>query len=144
VVRVEEASLGLRLRVGGPGLLRLVLRGRWERPTSDTPPLATLPAATLTLRVSDALGRCRLSQQRRLVPRRHSSDGDHWLSLEETVHLQVSEPQSLRFRAELPEQLEDGAEPWVIEWFELVLEDGVLTAFPVAALPLSPSGVRPG
>lgn len=143
LVRVEEARLGLRLRVGGPGLLQLVLRARWERPTSDRPPLAALEAVALSFTVSDELGRCRLSEHRTITAFHGSSEGDHWLSLSETFHLQVDEPQSLRFRFDLPERLEDGGEPWEIEWCQLVLEDGVVTAFPVAALPLARVGTLP-
>ncbi len=143
--RVEEARLGLRLRVGGSGLLRLELRAWWERPINDRPPLADLPAVQLTLTVSDALGRCRLSEQRSLAPFHGSSeDGDHWLTLVETFYLQVGEPQGLRFRFDLPERIEDGGEPWEIEWCELVLEDGVLPAFPVAAPPLARVGTLAG
>ena len=145
VRRVEEARLGLRLRrVGGPGLLRLELRAWWERPINDRPPLADLQAVQLTLTVSDELGRCRLSEQRSLAPFHGSSEGDHWLTLVETFYLQVGEPQCLRFRFDLPERLEDGGEPWEIEWCELVLEDGVLTAFPVAVLPLARVGTLAG
>ncbi len=140
LVRVEEARLGLRLRVGGPGLLQLVLRARWERPSSDRPPLADLQPVELTFTVSDELGRCRLNEQRTITPFHGSSEGDHWLSLAETFHLRVEEPQSLRFRFDLPERLQDGGEPWEIEWSELVLEDGVVTAFEVAALPLARVG----
>lgn len=66
----------------------------------------------------------------------HSSDGDHWLTVEEVLHLKVGEPASLGLRLTLPETIADGGEPWEIEWMRLVLEDGVLSPHPVAVLTL--------
>lgn len=136
VLRVEESRLMLRCRLGGAGLLRLAIRARYERPTRDAGPLSTQLQAALQLEVSDALGRSLLSFRRSLPVAAHSSDGDHWLNVNEVLHIKVSEPASLGLKLTLPETIADGGEPWEIEWLRLVLEDGVLSPRPVAVLML--------
>jgi hypothetical protein len=136
VLRVEENRAALRSRVGGAGLVRLAVRARYERPHSAAGAGPSLPAATLELLVTDALGRLRLDHSLRVPPTGHASDGDHWLTVDRVMHLQVNEPTNLRFRLTLPETLDDGGEPWGIEWLELVLEDGLVSPHPVARLTL--------
>ncbi|MGB5241253.1 MAG: hypothetical protein WBN80_11495, partial [Prochlorococcaceae cyanobacterium] len=136
VLRVEESRVLLRCRLGGPGLVRVEVRARYERPSSDAGPLASQLKAALQLEASDALGRSCLSFQRSLPVTAHSSDGDHWLTVEEVLHLKLRERASLGLRLTLPETIADGGEPWEIEWLRLVLEDGVLSPHPVAVLTL--------
>jgi hypothetical protein len=142
VLRVEEGRVALRLSAGGEGLLRVRLRARYERPRSDSPPTAVLPSARLELSVSGPRGERLLEQSHSLAPAHHSNDGDHWLTLERTFHLRLPEPESIRVRVDLTERLDDGGEPWEIEWLELVLEDGLVTPIPVTAPPLRVSAGR--
>lgn len=136
VLRLEDSRVAIRLRAGGDGLLRAVVRARYERPSSDRPPTGALPPVRLELSVAGPRGQRLRKEVLKLAPARHSSDGDHWLTVAQTVHLLLPERESVRVRAGLSEQLADGGEPWAIEWIELVLEDGVMTPDPVAALPL--------
>lgn len=136
VLRVEESRVLLRCRLGGPGLVRVEVHARYERPSSDAGPLASQLKAALQLEASDALGRSCLSFQCSLPVTPHSSDGDHWLTVEEVLHLKLRERASLGLRLTLPETIADGGEPWEIEWLRLVLEDGVLSPHPVAVLTL--------
>ncbi len=138
VLRLEDNRLRLRCRLGGAGLVRVELRARYERPSSDAGPLAPRLMAELQLEANDALGRSRLVFKRLLPVAAHSSDGDHWLNVNEVLHLKVSEPLSLGLKLTLPETIADGGQPWEIEWLRLVLEDGVLSPRPVAALTLEP------
>jgi hypothetical protein len=136
VLRLEDNRLRLRCRLGGAGLVRVEVRARYERPSSDAGPHSPRLKAELQLEVSDALGRSRLGFKRVLPVAAHSSDGDHWLTVEEVLHLKVGEPASLGLRLTLPDTIADGGEPWEIEWMRLVLEDGVLSPHPVAVLTL--------
>ena len=135
-LRLEDSRAAIRLRAGGDGLLRAVVRARYERPSSDRPPAAGLPPVRLELSVAGPRGEQLLQETLKLVPARHSNDGDHWLTVTQTVHLRLPQRESVRVQAVLSEQLADGGEPWAIEWIELVLEDGVVSPQPVAALPL--------
>lgn len=136
VLRLEDSQVAIRLRAGGDGLLRVMVQARYERPSSDRPPAAGLPAVRLELSVAGPRGEPLLQETLKPVPNRYSNDGDHWLTVEQTLHLRLAQRESVRVRAVLPEQLADGGEPWAIEWIELVLEDGVVVPEPVAALPL--------
>ncbi len=136
VLRLEDNRLRLRCRLGGAGLVRVEVRARYERPSSDAGPHSPRLKAELQLEVSDALGRSRLGFKRVLPVAAHSSDSDHWLTVEEVLHLKVGEPASLGLRLTLPDTIADGGEPWEIEWMRLVLEDGVLSPHPVAVLTL--------
>ncbi len=136
VVLAEAGRVGLRLTAGGDGLLRLQLRARYERPRSESPPSAELPPVRLQLRVTGVRGEPLLEQTCSSAPECHTNDGDHWLTLQQTFHLRLAQPESIRVQFDLSEQLDDGGEPWEIEWLELQLEDGIVTPFPVSAPPL--------
>jgi hypothetical protein len=136
VQRTPEAGAAIRLEAAGPGLLRVSLRARWERP-HEGPPMGQPPAeAALDLRVSDGLGRQRLHHRERVRVSQGSSDGDHWLSVRRQLHLRLSERDSYRIRVELPEHFAGDGDRWEIEWLQLTLEDGLVTPWPVPVLPL--------
>ncbi|MCT0207650.1 hypothetical protein [Synechococcus sp. CS-1332] len=136
VQRSQQASAAIRCEAGGPGLLRLVVVARWELP-HDNPPLGQPPdPAALELRVSDAQGRIRLQHREMVAVAHRSNDGDHWLSVRHTLHLRLPERGSYRFRLQLPEEFRVDGDTWDIEWLQLSVEDGRMTAWPVSVLPL--------
>lgn len=136
VRRSQEADAAIRCDAGGPGLLRVGVVARWELPHDD-PPLGQSPGpATLELRVSDALGRPRLRHREMVVVAHRSDDGDHWLSVRHTLNLRLPERGSYRFRVKLPEEFRLDGDAWEIEWLQLTVEDGLMSAWPVAVLPL--------
>ncbi|MEA5441655.1 hypothetical protein [Cyanobium gracile] len=137
VQRSQEASAAIRCEAGGPGLLRLDVVARWELP-HDNPPLGQPPGpAALELRVSDAHGRPRLQHRGMVVVAHRSDDGDHWLSVRQSLHLRLPERGSYRFRVELPEVFRADGDAWEIEWLRLSVEDGRMTAWPVPVLTLA-------
>ncbi|WP_216903299.1 hypothetical protein [Synechococcus sp. CCY 9618] len=136
VQRSPEAAAGLRLEAAGPGLLRVSVAARWERPHDGPPAGSSLRTAALDLVVSDGLGRPWLRHREMVGVGRWSNDDDHWLSVRRQLYLRLPERDSWRVRVELPEDFRDAGEPWEIEWLQLTLEDGVVTAWPVTVLPL--------
>lgn len=137
VQRSQDASAAIRCGAGGPGLLRLGVVARWELP-HDNPPLGQPPGpAALELRVSDAHGRPTLQHREMVVVAHRSDDGDHWLSVRHTLHLRLPERGSYRFRVKLPEKVLADGDTWEIEWLQLSVEDGRMTAWPVPVLPLA-------
>lgn len=136
VQRSQEASAAIRCEAGGPGLLRLVVVARWELP-HDHPPLGQPPdPAALELRVSDLHGRPLLQHREMVAATHRSNDGDHWLSVRHTLHLRLPERGSYHFRLQLPEEFRIDGDTWEIEWLQLSVEDGRMTAWPVPVLPL--------
>ncbi|MCP9833254.1 MULTISPECIES: hypothetical protein [unclassified Cyanobium] len=136
VRRSQEADAAIRCEAGGPGLLRVGVVARWELP-HDNPPLGQPPEpAALELRVSDALGRPRLRHRGMVVVAHRSDDGDHWLSVRQTLHLRLPERGSYRFRVRVPEEFRVDGDAWEMEWLQLTVEDGLMSAWPVAVLPL--------
>jgi hypothetical protein len=136
VQRSQEASAAIRCEAGGPGLVRLGVVARWELPHDD-PPLGAPPdPAPLELRVSDAQGRPLRQHRERVAVAHRSNDGDHWLSVRLTLHLRLPEHGSYRFRVALPEAFRVDGDAWEIEWLQLTVEDGRMTAWPVSVLPL--------
>ncbi|MCT0198683.1 hypothetical protein KQ313_03155 [Synechococcus sp. CS-1325] len=140
LLRVEEGVAAVRLPLGGPGLLKLVVRARWELPDGATPELPPLALAPFSLSLSDATGERRLDHQATLAVVKHANDGDHWLTLTQTHHLRLPVPGSYRLRVTVPEAFGPQDDPWEIEWLQLSVEDGVKTAFRVPLLPLRPRG----
>ena len=137
VRRSQQADAAIRCEAGGPGLLRVGVVARWELPHDD-PPLGQPPdPAALELRVSDALGQARLKHREMVVVAHHSNDGDHWLSVRHTLHLRLPERGSYRFRVKVPEEFRLDGDAWEMEWLQLTVEDGLMTAWPVAVLPLN-------
>lgn len=137
VQRSQEASAAIRCGAGGPGLVRLGVVARWELPHDD-PPLGPPPGpAALELRVSDAQGRPLLQHREMVAVAHRSNDGDHWLSVRHSLHLRPPERGSYRFRVALPEAFRLDGDAWEIEWLELTVEDGRMTAWPVSVLPLA-------
>ncbi|MEB3271209.1 MAG: hypothetical protein VKJ44_06140 [Synechococcus sp.] len=133
--RVEGEQLGLRLPLGGPGLVRLRLRGRYgpaAKPTASPPrPIVKVP---LQLRLRDARGRSLLEQEL-LLPLQRLGDGEGgpW-QVERILHLSLAQPTSVGVWARLaPRPAEAALE---LEWLELMVEDGVRPRqpLPVAAL----------
>jgi hypothetical protein len=138
VRRVSEGRVALRLTAGGAGLVRVQVEARYERPSGGRPPLGRRPTARLTLSVAGPCGEPLLEKQQNLATAAHSSDGDAWLTVRQIVHLRLPRSQSIRVRADLMERLGDGGGPWELEWLQLVIQDGVVSPGPVAALPLNP------
>lgn len=137
VRRSQEASAAIRCGAGGTGLVRLGVVARWELPHDD-PPLGSPPGpAALELRVSDAQGRPLLQHREMVAVAHRSNDGDHWLSVRLTRHLRLAEHGSYRFRVALPEAFRVDGDAWEIEWLQLTVEDGRMTAWPVSVLPLA-------
>lgn len=138
VRRVSEGRVALRLTAGGAGLVRVQVEARYERPSGDRPPLGRQKPARLSLSVAGPCGEPLLEEQQNLAAVARSSDGDAWLTVRQTVHLRLPRSLSLRVRADLTEQLEDGGGPWELEWLQLVIEDGVVSPGPVVTLSLNP------
>ena len=138
VRRVSEGRVALRLTAGGAGLVRVQVEARYERPSGGRPPLGRRPTARLTLSVAGPCGEPLLEKQQNLATEAHSSDGDAWLTVRQIIHLRLPRSQSIRVRADLMERLGDGGGPWELEWLQLVIQDGVVSPGPVAALPLNP------
>lgn len=141
-LRVEEGVAAVRLPLGGPGLVKLVVRARWEladgtKPTCDPPALAPF-----SLSLTDAAGQRRVDHHATLPVVKHTNDGDHWLTLTQVLHLRLAEPGSYRVRVTVPEAFAPQDDPWEIEWLELVVEDGIRTVFRVPLLPIRPPGAR--
>lgn len=141
-LRVEEGVAALRLPLGGPGLVKLVVRARWELPDGAKPEHDPPALAPFSLSLSDGAGQRRLDHQATLKVCRHTNDGDSWLTLTQTHHLRLAEPGSYRLRVTVPETFSPQGDPWEIEWLQLSVEDGVKTAFRVPLLPLRPRGAR--
>lgn len=136
VQRSPEAAAGIRLEAAGPGLLRVSVAARWE-PPHDDPPAGNPPRSTaMDLLVSDSVGRPRLRHREMVGVGRWSNDGDHWLSIRQQLHLRLPERDSWRIRVELPEDFRGDGDPWEIEWLQLTLEDGLVTAWPMTVLPV--------
>ncbi len=134
--RSGDGVSAIRCDAGGSGLVRVGVEARWELPDDD-PPLGQPPAtATLELQVCDALGRPRLRHRQTLAVAHRSSDGDHWLSARQVMHLRLPEPGSHRFRVQLPESFRADGDLWELEWLRLTVEDGLRTARPVPVLSL--------
>ncbi len=137
VYRSTEPAAAIRLEAAGPGLLRVSVAARWE-PPHDDPPAGNPPrSAGLELLVSDSLGRSRLRHREMVGVGRWSNDGDHWLSIRRQLHLRLPGRDSWRIRVELPEDLGGDGDPWEIEWLQLTVEDGLVTPWPVAVLPVA-------
>lgn len=141
--RSGDGVAAIRCDAGGPGLVRVGLKARWELPHDDPPLGQPSTTTTLELRVCDALGRPRLRHRQTLAVAHRSNDGDHWLSAGQVIHLRLPEAGSHRFRVELPESLRADGDIWEIEWLRLTVEDGLHTARPVPVLPLEPLPVQP-
>jgi hypothetical protein len=129
--RVDDEHLALRFEAGGPGLLRLIVRARFERGTGT---LASLQIP-LALSLSDAWGRCLLRQRKLLPLNGVGSDGEAWI-VRQSLWLRIAEPRSLRMQVSLA--CERGGGALELEWLELLVEDGRLTPWPVAVTPLQP------
>ncbi len=136
VRRSDEGIAAIRCDAGGPGLVRVGVVARWELPHDDPPLGQPPPTAALELRVCDALGRPRLRHRQTLTVAHRSSDGDHWLSARQVIHLRLPEPCSHRFRVQLPETFRADGDLWEIEWLRLTVEDGLMTPRPVPVLSL--------
>ncbi|MCP9927509.1 hypothetical protein [Cyanobium sp. CH-040] len=138
-LRVDDDGAALRLELGGAGLVRVQVLARYEEP--DLPPVRPQPAprqVELELAVSDAWGAVLLRERLEVPLRHYSNDGDHWWVVNTSRYLRLSEPASLRLRASLPDPLAGGAVE--LEWIQLLVEDGVVTAWPVAVTPLRSPG----
>lgn len=138
-LRVDDDVAALRLELGGPGLVRLQVLGRYEEP--DVPPRRPAPPprrVQLELAIADAWGAVLLHERLELPLRRCSDDDDHWWLVSSSRYLRLSQPTSVRLRASLPDPLAAGAVE--LEWIQLLVEDGVVTAWPVAVTPLRKPG----
>ncbi|MFO8238774.1 MAG: hypothetical protein R6U00_11120 [Prochlorococcaceae cyanobacterium] len=138
-LRLDDPVVTLRLELGGPGLVRVRLLGRYEEP--DLPPRRPSPPpkqVPLELAITDAWGAVLLHERLELPLRRCSDEDDHWWIVETSRYLRLREPTSVRLRASLPDPLARGAVE--LEWLQLLVEDGVVTAWPVAVTPLRTPG----
>lgn len=149
--RSDEPPLGMRLDLGAEGLLRLVVQARYEEPDRlplpphRTPALVSqAPPSTveLELRLSDAWGRPLLQENRSVRLHHWSGSEEEWWSLQSRWHLKLSQPGSVRIQVAVPPQLAAGN--LELEWLELLVEDGVVTPWLVAARPLGPARPSPG
>lgn len=134
--RSDDDRHSLRLEAGGAGLLRLRLRGRYEKPDRVTAPLVeTHLQVPLRLRLSDAWGTTLLEHQETVrLQSRGSADAAWWLA-EASVHVRLPERTELGIWARLPERPASAA--LEMEWLELVVEDGVRTPRPVPVFALN-------
>ncbi|MGB5134765.1 MAG: hypothetical protein WBN89_06280 [Prochlorococcaceae cyanobacterium] len=138
-LRVDDDVAALRLELGGDGLVRVRVLARYEEP--DVPPSRPAPPprqVDLELAVSDAWGTVLLRERLEAHLRRFSNDDDHWWLVSASRYLRLSEPASVRLRVSLPDPLAGGAVE--LEWIDLLVEDGVVTAWPVAVTPLRSPG----
>jgi hypothetical protein len=124
--RVEEDRLGLRLVLGGPGLVCLRLRGRYAAHGASAALARRILKVTLQLRLRDAWGRPLLEQEL-LLPLQRSGD-DAW-QVERIQHLRLAQPASVGIWARLAPRPDEPA--LELEWLELVVEDGIRTPRPV-------------
>jgi hypothetical protein len=142
-VRADEASLALREVLGGAGLLRLVVRARYEEPYHPPLPRRTPPAEVpLELRLTDDRGRVLLQDKRTVWLQHWSGEDDSWWTVTSRWHLQLAEPGSVRVWTALPAELAGGG--LELEWIDLLLEDGVVTPWLVPATALAPPGLHAG
>jgi hypothetical protein len=138
-LRVDDDVVALRLELGGAGLMRLQVLGRYEEP--DLPPRRPAPPpkqVPLELAITDAWGAVLLHERLELPLRRFSDEDDHWWLVESSRYLRLNAPTQVRLRASLPDPLANGAVE--LEWLQLLVEDGVVTAWPVAVTPLRTPG----
>ncbi|MFQ6538844.1 MULTISPECIES: hypothetical protein [Aphanothece] len=141
-LRRDEGTVAERLLLGGPGLLRLGVRARYEEP--DDPPLrrdAPPAEVPMELSLSDSLGRTLLHERQSLRLHHHEGSDDAWWTVVSRSHLRLAEPCSVRVRVSLPEALAGGG--LELEWLELLVEDGVVTPWSVEARSLPPPQPAP-
>lgn len=138
-LRVVDDTAALRLELGGAGLVRLQLQGRYEEPWEPPPnPPPPPKQVELDLAITDPWGTLLLRERLALPLRRFSDEDDHWWLVETSRYLSLDAPTQVRLRASLPDPLAGGAVE--LEWLQLLVEDGVVTAWPVAVTPLRTPG----
>lgn len=134
--RCEDDRLALRLPVAGPGLLRVQVRARYEEPHNPTAPVPPGPlAVVLRLHLSDGWGRMLAQLEHPLRLQRQGNSDDSWWGVNHGQVFRLPESGALRAWAQLPDRLAEGA--LELEWIELLVEDGVVTAWPVPVTPLA-------
>jgi len=132
--RREERRLDCRMVMGGEGLVRLSVRGRYEGGV-DRPALQATPE--LELLVCDSQGRRIMRRRLPLRAQRRSQDNQRWWIVETRLHLRFAEPESRRLRVVLPQQLGDSRAR--LEWGEMTVLDGCRVLLPQPVL----QGVSP-
>ncbi|MCP9848921.1 hypothetical protein [Cyanobium sp. Morenito 9A2] len=135
--RSDEATACERLILGAPGLLRLQVEARYEEPFHPPAGAGAPPdGLTLELSLTDALGRALLQERQPLRLRPVAGSDDEGWTASARWHLQLDEPRSVRVRVALPQELAKGA--LELEWLDLLVEDGVVTPWPINARALAP------
>ena len=128
--RLVDDRVSVRLGACGPGLLRIQVVGRYELPDRL---LGRKPewvsSVRLELRITNAWGEVLLDDQWPLqLNKKNDEDDTWWIVNSRPIHLFLGKISNLRFWAALPDPLANGCE---IEWIDLLVEDGVTTAWPV-------------
>lgn len=135
--RCDDDRISTRLELGGTGLLRLRLTGRYEKPDRPVAPLVEAHLQVpLRLRLTDVWGTALFEHQETLRLKACGSAEDPWWLAQTTLHLRLPARTDLRVWARLPER--PASAPLELEWLELVVEDGVRTPRPVPVIALQP------
>lgn len=135
-LRCDDDRVALRLPVAGPGLLRLQVRARYEEPDQPTTPLPAGPLEVpLRLHVSDGWGTLLAQQEHPLRLQRQGDSDDSWWGVSHHQLVRLADSGPLRVWAQLPDPVAGGA--LELEWIELLVEDGVVTAWPVPVTSLA-------
>lgn len=133
--RRDDRHLDCRLVIGGEGLVRLSVRGRYEG-GDDRRELQATPE--LELLVCDSQGRRIMRRRLPLRVHRRSQDSLRWWIVEARLHLRFEESESRRLRVVVPQQLGDSRAR--LEWAEMTVLDGCRVLLPHPVLQgLSPS-----
>lgn len=130
-VRRDDRHLDCRMVMGGSGLVRMEVRGRYEGGLSSQ---VLQGDPELDLLICDAQGRRIQRHRLPMTASRRSRDGNHWWTLETRVHLRFTDSDSRRLRVVLPYQLQ-GTQA-MLEWGEISVLDGCRVLVPQPVLPV--------
>lgn len=132
-LRIDDHRLAVRVPVAGEGLVRITVQARYEQGEGPTLPVPeSAHQVPMSLRLSDAVGEQLLDRQPRLRLEPFTGNDDpHWM-VHTTLHVGIGQATSLRVLVELPEKLADGL--LELEWCDLLVEDGVVSAWPVPVM----------
>ncbi|MFS6827412.1 hypothetical protein [Cyanobium sp. ATX-6F1] len=118
------------------------MEARYEEPSHHPAGTGAPPdGLTLELRLTDALGRALLQERQPLKLRHVEGSDDACWTVSARWHLRLDEPRSVRVRVELPPTLAGGG--LELEWLDLLVEDGVVTPWPINVSALAPLPTTP-